>query len=292
MQKQVRKGIIGLLGVLITFGGTFVGSTQAKAEIRVYRDSKGVLYITNKLKRPVKSAGTAKPRYKWGAGTRVSKPQANNSKEKNNADFTGRLIDVKSELAERRRADRYVHDPSTTAPIHVYRNKQGTLLFTNVPNQPGYRPFLFLRSYATRLSSKDSLAFDRLIRSACRRYGVEFELVKAVIRAESAFNPWAVSRAGARGLMQLMPATAADHGVADIHSPRDNIDGGVRHLRILLDRFNGNVMLALAAYNAGAGAVEKYNGIPPYQETQEYVRKVLRFRDSYRGRSGHMFPVA
>jgi soluble lytic murein transglycosylase-like protein len=135
------------------------------------------------------------------------------------------------------------------------------------------------------MTSKESADFDRLIRVACARYGVEFELVKAVIKAESAFNPWAISRAGARGLMQLMPATAADRGVADIHSPRQNIDGGVRHLRLLLERFGGNVTLALAAYNAGAGAVDKYNGVPPYQETQQYVRKVLRFREAYRERS-------
>jgi soluble lytic murein transglycosylase len=174
----------------------------------------------------------------------------------------------------------------------VYRNKQGTLLFTNVPNRPGYRPFLFLQPYVSRMTSKESADFDRLIRAACARYGVEFELVKAVIKAESAFNPLAISRAGARGLMQLMPATAADHGVADIHSPRQNIDGGVRHLRLLLERFEGNVTLALAAYNAGAGAVDKYNGIPPYQETQQYVRKVLRFREAYRERSVLVRPPA
>ena len=135
------------------------------------------------------------------------------------------------------------------------------------------------------LGGKESAAFDRLIQAACQRYGVEFALVKAVIKAESAFNPGALSRAGARGLMQLMPATAAMHGVEDIHAPSDNIEGGVRHLRLLLNQFDGDVPLALAAYNAGAGAVTRYNGIPPYQETQHYVRRVLYYRNSYRART-------
>ncbi len=101
-------------------------------------------------------------------------------------------------------------------------------------------------------------------------------LVHAVIGAESAFNPWAVSRKGAQGLMQLMPRTASALGVRDSFNPRDNIEGGVRHLRYLLDRYSGNVSLALAAYNAGEGAVDYYGGIPPYPETQQYVQKILQ----------------
>jgi soluble lytic murein transglycosylase-like protein len=113
------------------------------------------------------------------------------------------------------------------------------------------------------------------------RYGVDSALVHAVIGAESAFNPWAVSRKGAQGLMQLMPRTASALGVRDSFNPRDNIEGGVRHLRYLLDRYPGNVSLALAAYNAGEGAVDYYGGIPPYPETQQYVQKIL-----HRGGSG------
>jgi hypothetical protein len=108
------------------------------------------------------------------------------------------------------------------------------------------------------------------------RYGVDPQLVHAVIEAESAFNPWAVSRKGAQGLMQLMPRTASALGVRDSFNPRDNIEGGVRHLRYLMDRYPGDVSLALAAYNAGEGAVNQYGGIPPYPETQEYVQKILQ----------------
>jgi len=172
------------------------------------------------------------------------------------------------------------------ADIYVYRDNRGVVHFTNTPTKPVYRPFLILRRYMGRLRGvRETAQFDRLIAEACRRYGVEFALVKAVIKAESAFDPSALSPAGARGLMQLMPATAAQHGVGDVHNPQSNIDGGVRHLRLLLDRFRGNVTLTLAAYNAGPEAVARYNGIPPYAETQTYVQRVLQYRETYRRRS-------
>ena len=274
MWRHVCRGVVGLLSVLAVTEGPLAGIGSAWADIHVYRDNKGVLYITNKSTRSV-------PSRKTSGENKVNVPH-----------FTGRSLDVKNEVIRYRETDRFVHDPATSAAIHVYRDKQGTLLFTNVPTRPGYRPFLFLRAYASQLHGRESIEFDRLIQTACARYDVEFALVKAVIKAESAFDPSALSRAGARGLMQLMPETAAMHGVADIHSPRQNIEGGVRHLRLLLERFEGDIALALAAYNAGAGAVDRYNGIPPYQETQEYVRRVLRYRESYRERSAFDRPPA
>ncbi|HJY84331.1 MAG TPA: lytic transglycosylase domain-containing protein [Candidatus Binatia bacterium] len=178
------------------------------------------------------------------------------------------------------------------ADIYVYRDARGVMHFTNVPTKPVYRPFQLLRPYLRSLGGRESAEFDRLIRESCERYGVEFALVKAVIKAESAFDPLALSRAGARGLMQLMPDTATLHGVTDVHDPRGNIDGGVRHLRLLLDRFRGNLTLTLAAYNAGPETVARYNGVPPYEETREYVQRVLQYRESYRQRSMLDHPLA
>lgn len=114
-----------------------------------------------------------------------------------------------------------------------------------------------------------------IIDKTCEKYDMDSKLVKALIKQESGFNPDAKSKAGAMGLMQLMPKTAESLGVKDPMDPKDNIDGGVRYLKQMLDKFNGNKILALAAYNAGPNAVSKYNGVPPYKETQNYVKSIL-----------------
>lgn len=134
----------------------------------------------------------------------------------------------------------------------------------------------------TRVFADSNREYDQIIQELAIEYDVDAALVKAVIRAESGFDPDAVSPKGARGLMQLMPRIARKHGVADPHDPSQNIRAGVRMLRDLLDRFDDNPRLAIAAYNAGGGAVERFRGLPPYRETRDYVAKVLRFRARYR----------
>jgi len=126
-------------------------------------------------------------------------------------------------------------------------------------------------------------AFQSEVAEAAREYGVDEAVVRAIIHAESAFNPQAISRVGAQGLMQLMPATAERFGVANAFDATQNIRGGVKYLAWLLKRFDGNLTLAAAGYNAGEGAVDKYDGVPPYQETQRYVQRVGVLADRYRG---------
>jgi soluble lytic murein transglycosylase-like protein len=125
------------------------------------------------------------------------------------------------------------------------------------------------------IATADDIPYQELIRSVSQQHGVPADLVASVIRLESNFNPHAVSPRGARGLMQLMPDTAAELGVHNIFDVEQNVDAGVRYLRTLLELFSGDVMLAVAAYNAGAEVVKRYGGIPPYPETQRYVERVL-----------------
>lgn len=167
--------------------------------------------------------------------------------------------------------------------VYIYKDANGVVTFTNVPSHPGYRRVIKENNGLPGAGASLNASYEPLIRSASGRYNVDADLVRAVIKAESDFNATARSQKGAMGLMQLMPDTARLHQVADAYDPVENVDGGVRHLRMLLDRYQGDLELSLAAYNAGSAAVEKHRGIPPFAETREYVRRVLRFYDSYRG---------
>ena len=129
--------------------------------------------------------------------------------------------------------------------------------------------------HAPKVKAEKVGSLDHLIYSMAQKYGVNPDLIQQVVRAESGFNAKATSSAGAMGLMQLMPSTAASYGVQNAYDPIQNLDGGTHFLKDLLDRFDGNIPLTLAAYNAGPGAVEKYNGVPPYKETQAYVQKIM-----------------
>lgn len=153
--------------------------------------------------------------------------------------------------------------------IVAYRDEKGRIVYVNVDPMPvSSRTVPVLRQPADP-------RINRLLRDAARKHELDPTLVQAVIQVESNYNPKAVSRKGALGLMQLIPATARRYGVSDPFDPQQNIEGGVRHLRDLLDLFEGDLNLALAGYNAGVNAVSKYGDIPPYRETRNYVTKVM-----------------
>ena len=164
--------------------------------------------------------------------------------------------------------------------VYVYKDKEGVLTFTNVPSHGGYRRVI--RESNGQLSgaldssnnSGSYTSYDEVIRSASDRHNIDADLIRAVIKVESDFNSVARSNKGAMGLMQLMPDTARQLGVSNAFDPRQNIFAGVRYLRILLDMFQGDVALATAAYNGGASNVQRYNGIPPFKETRNYVAKI------------------
>lgn len=130
-----------------------------------------------------------------------------------------------------------------------------------------------IASFSSGAQLKDK--YNSLIRSISQKYRVESKLIHSIIRAESNYNRWAVSSKGALGLMQLMPDTAVQYGVKNVFDPRDNIEGGVKYLKDLIRLFSGRTDLVLAAYNAGQHAVKKYNGIPPYPETRNYIKKIM-----------------
>jgi len=185
-------------------------------------------------------------------------------------------------------------DCSEAEQLYGYKSGRGTLTFSTrkpvgasyyivSPKTPQKSVFVYHRGLGYNYSAKPKKsAFDSTIIELATEHKLEAALIKAVMHVESAFNPRAISSAGAKGLMQLMPATARRFGVTDSFHAIDNINGGVKYLRWLYERFDGNLRNVLAGYNAGEGAVDQYNGVPPYRETMDYVRKVLSLHQQYR----------
>lgn len=179
---------------------------------------------------------------------------------------------------------------SSFADIYKYEDEEGVLHFTDAPTDKRFKVFMRDLKKDRKLRTTFRLAgcarnpeeFEPIINACALEYGVDKSLVKAVIHAESGYNPTAVSSKGARGLMQLMPKTAQDLKVTNSLDPAENIRGGVRYLKFLLNTFKGDETLALAAYNSGLSKVAKFGGVPPYEETRNYVAKVLNYKKNYR----------
>ncbi len=172
------------------------------------------------------------------------------------------------------------------ADIYTYVDENGVRHYSNVPTSARYRYESPEMGFDTAVHGSPD-RFDSYIRTAASSYGLEFSLVKAIVCVESNFNPTAVSRAGAIGLMQIMPANFKDFQLHDPYNPRANIIAGARYFKSLLNRFGNNLKLSLAAYNAGPATVERFNGVPPYAETQNYINQVMaqysRFKKSESG---------
>lgn len=185
-----------------------------------------------------------------------------------------------------------VKPPAAGSAFRIFKYKKdgATIFADSVPYKTKYEVIVYNSCYACSITSSVNWYNTRLrlsefadtINVVSKQYGVNPGFVRAIIHAESAFNPLARSRKGAMGLMQLMPGTAKDMGVMDLTNPEQNIKGGVKYLAGLLQTFSGNETLAAAAYNAGPGAVTRYGGIPPYEETQTYVKRVKILADRYK----------
>jgi len=159
--------------------------------------------------------------------------------------------------------------------IYEYVDENGISHFTNIPKNKNFKKIIISGRNSLKNKSIIPSDYHQIILSKARRYNIEPSLIKAIITVESNWNPVAISRRGAIGLMQLMPSTIKEMQVNNPFNPEENIEGGVRYLRLLLDRFKGELPLALAAYNAGPEVVEKFGDVPPIQETRQFVQEVL-----------------
>jgi len=167
------------------------------------------------------------------------------------------------------------------ADIYRYKDEDGVWHFSNIKSDRRYKLYIQNSKNSSQTVTRYIQDFDGIIKQASERFGIEACLIKAVIKAESDFNHRAVSGKGAQGLMQLMPDTADAFNVEDPFDPVSNIYGGTRYLRHLLERFNLDLGMALAAYNAGPEKVEEYRGIPPFSETMNFVKKVITYYQQY-----------
>jgi len=165
------------------------------------------------------------------------------------------------------------------ADIYRFKDKNGVWHFTNVRSDPRYR--LYIREGGLK-PRQYIINYDAIIHKAAEQFGLEPHLIKAIIMAESAFDPDAISKSGAQGLMQLMPTTADDMRVHDPFDPEENILGGTRYLSLLLKKFKHDKRLAVAAYNAGAKIVAKHNSVPPIPQTKRFVEKVMKYYVEFR----------
>lgn len=167
----------------------------------------------------------------------------------------------------------FVTVPAALADIYMFIDSQGVLHFTNTPTSSQYKLYIKERPKPAAAT----IQYDEIIQEASKRYGLSFFLIKAMIKVESNFDSRAVSKKGALGLMQIMPQNLQAFNIREPYDPKDNIMGGASYFKSLIERFDGKLPLALAAYNAGPTIVDKYRDIPPIKETKDYVKKVMKY---------------
>jgi membrane-bound lytic murein transglycosylase B len=193
-------------------------------------------------------------------------PKNNQVEEINNSDFKA-ILDEKTNAAEDIKEEEVQQTQQTQEPAPIEEIETTTEVDELKKEAINLKSKIDLKAQSTNI--------DEIIETFSNKYDIDSDFIKAIIKQESGFNPNATSKKGAMGLMQLMPATAKSLGISNAYNPWENIEGGVKHLRGLLNKYDNNQELALAAYNAGSGAVKKYGGVPPYKETQNYVKAIM-----------------